>query len=138
MNIEPFTINIEQEILDDLQERLHKTRWPDEIPESGWDYGTNMKFMKELVDYWIKDYDWRKTEKYLNSFDHYTTNIQGSKIHFIHVKGKGINPFPLILTHGWPSSFYQMLKILGPLTDPVKYGGSDPDAFTVVVPSLPG
>jgi pimeloyl-ACP methyl ester carboxylesterase len=138
MKIEQFKINIGQEVLDDLKIRLEMTRWPDEISQSGWDYGTNLDFMKELVDYWIKTYDWRKAENYLNSFNQYKINIQGTKIHFIHVKGKGNNPFPIIITHGWPSSFYQMLKMIDPLTNPEKYGGSEKDSFSVVVPSLPG
>ena len=138
MNIERFKIHVEQEILDDLAERLQKTRWPDEIPESGWDYGTNLEYMKKLVNYWLTTYDWRKMESYLNNFNNYITKINGTKIHFIHEKGKGTNPIPIIITHGWPGSFYQMLKLLGPLTDPVKYGGSPEDAFDVVIPSLPG
>ena len=138
MNIQPFTIAVPQTALDDLQQRLTQTRWPDEILASGWDYGANLAYMKELVRYWQTTFDWRSQEHMLNTFAHFCTTIDGLSIHFLHQRGKGTKPMPIILTHGWPSSFVEMVKILPMLTDPARYGGDPTDAFDVVVPSLPG
>jgi pimeloyl-ACP methyl ester carboxylesterase len=135
---QPFTVAIPQEALDDLHQRLSLTRWPDEIPGSGWTYGSNLTYMKELVRYWQTTFDWRRQEQRLNTFAHFHTTIDGTKIHFLHMRGNGPHPIPLLLTHGWPSSFVEMLKILPMLTDPAQYGGDPADAFDVVVPSLPG
>lgn len=137
-DVQPFKINISEEILNDLKIRLNNARWPDEILESGWDYGTNLNYMKDLVDYWEKQFDWRMQEKFLNTFSHFTANIDSLNIHFIYERGKGPNPTPLIITHGWPSSFVEMTKIIPMLTDPTKYGGNPGDSFDVIVPSLPG
>ena len=126
--ITSFAVNIPQSVLDDLLERLRRTRWPDEVRGAGWDYGTNLSYLKELVSYWISKYDWRNTEKAMNRFPQFTTEIDGLQIHFIHVRGKHAKSSPLILAHGWPSSFYEMHKIIDPLTE----------HFDVVVPSLPG
>src|SRR4029077_17978993 len=101
---------------------------------SGWDYGANLNYIKNLVDYWKKQFDWRKQEKLLNTFSHFIVNIDGLNIHFIHERGKGPNPTPLIITHGWPSSFTEMTKIIPLLTDPAKYGGNPEDSFDVIVP----
>ncbi len=138
MSAQPFTIHIDDDVLSDLQQRLQRTRWPDEIPGAGWDYGTNLDYLKHLVAYWRDGYDWRAQERLLNSFPQFQATIDGFGLHFIHVKGKGPRPIPLLISHGWPGSFFEMYKIIEPLTDPVSHGGSEQDAFDVVVPSLPG
>ena len=138
MTVQPFTVQVPQKILDDLQERLAHTRWPDEIQGGGWDYGTNLDYMKDLVQYWRTRFDWRAQEKYLNSFSHFRAEIDGFGLHFIHERGKGPSSLPLILSHGWPNTFCEMLKIIPLLTDPASHGGKAEDAFDVVVPSLPG
>ena len=137
-NISPFRIEVSQAVLDDLQDRLQKTRWTDEPAGAGWNYGTNPAYLKELAAYWQKDYDWRKHEAALNSLPHFKTEIEGTGIHFIHVKGKGDNPRPLLLTHGWPDSFYRFYKVIPMLTDPASFGGSSDQSFDVIVPSIPG
>jgi pimeloyl-ACP methyl ester carboxylesterase len=138
VSIQPFTINIPQVTLDDVRERLARTRWPDEAEEIGWSYGTNLGYLKELVDYWQHLYDWRSQEAKLNQFTQFRVDIDGSHIHFIHVRGKGPNPTPLLLIHGWPDSFYRFHKIIPRLSDPASFGGNPEDAFDVIVPSLPG
>lgn len=138
MTINPFKIQVDDAVLTDLKQRLARTRWPDEIPGSEWDYGTNLEYLQELVAYWRDTFDWRAQEKLLNSFPQFKAEIDGLNIHFIHVKGKGPHPIPLLITHGWPGSFFEMYKIIGPLTDPASFGGRPEDAFDVVVPSLPG
>jgi microsomal epoxide hydrolase len=114
------------------------TRWPDEIPDSGWKFGTHLAYMKELVDYWQHQYDWRTHERILNRLDHYRVQFDDISLHFIHQPGVGSGPMPLLLSHGWPGSIYEFVNILGPLTDPGSFGGDPKDAFTVVAPSLPG
>jgi pimeloyl-ACP methyl ester carboxylesterase len=138
MYIQPLTIHISQADLDDLQERLKRTRWPDEVEEAGWDYGANLAYMQELVAYWRTTFDWRAQEQVINTFANFRAEIEGVGIHFIHEHGKGPNSTPLILTHGWPSSFAEMLKIIPMLTDPERHGGDPADSFDVVVPSIPG
>ncbi|MCH2499906.1 MAG: epoxide hydrolase [Dehalococcoidia bacterium] len=138
MKVRPFTIAVENSVLDDLRQRLADTRWPDEIPNTGWDYGSNLTYIKELVDYWRTDFDWRAQEAKLNAFNHFKSEVDGLDIHFIHEKGKGPNPIPLIITHGWPSCFFEMTKIIPLLADPASYGGDAADSFDVVAPSLPG
>jgi pimeloyl-ACP methyl ester carboxylesterase len=138
MSIQPFHVDIPQATLDDVHERLGHTRWPDEIENAGWDYGTNLEYLKELANYWQHTFDWRKQEALLNQFSHFRAEVDGLGIHFIHERGKGPNPTPIILTHGWPSSFFEMLKIIPLLTDPESHGGKAEDAFDVIVPSLPG
>jgi len=138
MKVRPFTIAVENSVLDDLRQRLADTRWPDEIPNTGWDYGSNLTYIKELVDYWRTDFDWRAQEAKLNAFNHFKSEVDGLDIHFIHEKGKGPNPIPLIITHGWPSCFFEMTKIIPLLSDPASYGGDAADSFDVVAPSLPG
>ena len=134
----PYKINVPDAVLRDLKERLARTRFPDQLQNVGWDYGTDPAYLKPLVEYWRDRFDWRAQEKKLNEFDQFTTTIDGLKIHFIHQKSRVPNAFPLVLTHGWPGSIYEFHKIIGPLTDPVKYGGRPEDAFTVVAISLPG
>jgi len=138
MTPRPFEIYVPDEVLEDLRERLAKTRWTDEVEDAGWDYGTNLAYMRELVAYWETGFDWRAQEKRLNQFANFRATVDGFGIHFIHERGKGPDPMPLILTHGWPSTFFEMLKIVPLLTDPSGHGGDSADAFDVVVPSLPG
>jgi pimeloyl-ACP methyl ester carboxylesterase len=136
--VSPFKIDIPQSTLDDLQGRLKQTRWTDEVEGAGWGYGSNLGYMKELADYWLHQYDWRKHEAALNQLNHFKTDVDGVEIHFIYERGKGQNPTPIILTHGWPDSFYRFHKIIPMLTDPEKFGGKVADSFDVIVPSLPG
>lgn len=114
------------------------TRWPDEVDGAGWDYGTNLGYLRGLVEYWRDGFVWREQEAKLNEFAHFKTEIDGLGIHFIHERGKGPNPTPLLLTHGWPDSFYRFHKIIPMLTDPERFGGRAEDSFDVVVPSIPG
>lgn len=136
--VKPFKIEIPQETLDDLKNRLERTRWTDEIKGSGWSMGTNRDYMKKLADYWKNKYDWREHETKLNEFNQFKAEVDGVTVHFIHERGKGPNPTPVIITHGWPDSFYRFHKIIPILTDPEKYGGNSEDSFDVIVPSIPG
>jgi microsomal epoxide hydrolase len=136
--IEPFEIAVPDAVLSDLRERLARTRFPDQIPGSGWDYGTDGAYLRELCDYWRDHYDWRAHEKQLNAFDQFRTDIDGQRIHFIHQRSPHADAMPLVITHGWPGSVYEFHKIIGPLTDPTRHGGSARDAFHVVCPSMPG
>jgi pimeloyl-ACP methyl ester carboxylesterase len=138
MQIQPFKIDIVPSVLDDLRQRLDGTRWPDPGEGSGWTSGTNSGYLKEFVHYWQHKYDWRKQEAVLNQFAHFRTEVDNVGIHFIHERGKGPNPLPIILTHGYPDSFYRFAKIIPMLTDPQSFGGQPEDAFDVVVPDLPG
>ena len=136
--VEPFKIEVSDEILKDLRERLDRTRFPDEVPDTGWEYGANLAYVKELVEHWRTRYDWRKHEAEINHFSHFKTMIDDLDIHFIHEKGRGPNPKPLLLSHGWPGSVYEFMQIIPMLTDPGAYGGDPNQSFTVVAPSLPG
>lgn len=136
--IRSFSIEIPESTFADLHGRLTKTRWPDEVRDSGWDYGANLQYLKNIVVYWRDTFDWRAQERQLNALPHFRTNIEGLGIHFIHVRGRGPSPFPLVLTHGWPSSFFEFTKLIPLLTDPAQHGGDPADAFDVVVPSMPG
>ena len=138
MSIEPFQVAVPEAVLDDLRQRLERTRWPDEIPAAGWDYGFNLAYLKELTDYWRTRFDWRAQEQRINSFPHFRATVDGARIHFIHARGRGPDPLPLVLTHGWPGSFLEMLDILPLLTDPAAHGGDARDSFDVIVPSIPG
>ncbi|MDV2480726.1 epoxide hydrolase [Methanoculleus sp. Wushi-C6] len=138
MPVQSFRIDIPEPVLDDLRERLIHTRFPDEVEGSGWDYGTNLSYMEEIVDHWLNRFDWRAREEELNGHSHFRTEIDGVGIHFIHERGRGPDPLPLVLTHGWPDSFYRYLKLIPLLTDPARFGGDPADAFDVVVPSMPG
>lgn len=134
-----FEINVSKEVLSDLKERLADTRWPITYKGVDWEYGVDLNYLKELRDYWLQKYDWSKAEKSLNQFNHYKAEIDGTEIHFIYEKGKGINSKPLILTHGWPDTFYRFHKVIPMLTDPVRHGGNGLDeTFDVIVPSIPG
>jgi pimeloyl-ACP methyl ester carboxylesterase len=136
--IRPFHVKVPQAALDDLRRRLAATRWPDRETVADHSQGVQLATMKELVRYWQTDYDWRKVETRLNALPQFTTNIDGVEIHFIHVRSKNPNPLAVIITHGWPGSVIEQLKIIDPLTNPTAHGGSASDAFDVVVPSLPG
>jgi pimeloyl-ACP methyl ester carboxylesterase len=138
MRIEPFRIAVPDSVLTDLRQRLARTRFPDEIPGSGWGYGTDLAYLRALVVYWREQYDWRAAEARLNAVPQFRAEVDGLGIHFMHVRGKGPRPFPLIITHGWPGSVAEFVKIIGPLTDPVAHGGDAADAFDVVCPSMPG
>ena len=116
--MEPFEIAISDDVLEDLRRRLEHTRWPDEMPGTGWEYGSNLDYIKELVEYWRTDFDWRAQEKKLNAFNHFKTDVDGLSIHFIKENGTGPNPMPLVITHGWPSTFFEMTKIIPLLADP--------------------
>jgi pimeloyl-ACP methyl ester carboxylesterase len=133
-----FRIDIDSELLSDLQRRLKNTRWSYQVEGTNWEAGTDLNYLKELVAYWQDTYDWRKHEAVLNQFAHFKTEVEDIGIHFIHERGKGPNPFPLILTHGYPDSFCRFAKIIPMLTDPLSFGGQAEDAFDVVVPDLPG
>jgi pimeloyl-ACP methyl ester carboxylesterase len=138
MSVDPFKVSVTQDTLDDLRGRLARTRFPDEVSEAGWDYGANLAYMRELVDYWRDGFDWRTQEEAINRLDHFRAEVDGFGIHFIHEHGKGPDPMPLVLTHGWPDSFFRFHKLVPMLTDPARYGGDPADSFDVVVPSLPG
>ncbi|MFI5896977.1 epoxide hydrolase family protein [Actinoplanes sp. NPDC051513] len=134
----PFRVDIPQTALDELRHRLAGTRWPDELPGVGWEYGVSKGYLTELVEYWRTGYDWRRHEARLNAVPQFTTEIDGQTVHFLHVCSPEPDALPLIITHGWPSTVYDFLDILGPLTDPRAHGGDPADAFHVVAPSLPG
>jgi pimeloyl-ACP methyl ester carboxylesterase len=136
--IRPFRIAVPDSMLVDLNERLAKTRWPDELDAAGWDYGVPLAYHKELVEHWRTRYDWRKHEAALNDFPQFKTSIDGIDLHFLHVRSKHENALPLVLVHGWPGSVYEFHKVIGPLIDPEAHGGKAEDAFHVVCPSLPG
>ena len=138
MNIQPMQINVSQDVLDDLRDRLKRIRWPNEMPGSGWDYGTNLGYMKDLVEYWLNEYDWRAEERRLNQFSHYKADVGGLGIHFVHEAGKGPDPMPLFVMHGYPWSILTLYRIIPMLTDPASYGGDPVDAFSVIAPSLCG
>jgi epoxide hydrolase len=136
--IDPFTIDIPNADLDDLRERLARTRFSQQLPDAGWDYGTDRDYLVELVSYWRDEYDWRRAEARLNSFDNFLTEIDGTRVHFIHAPSPEPDAFPLIVTHGWPGSVVEFLEIIRPLADPRAHGGDPADAFHVVCPSIPG
>jgi pimeloyl-ACP methyl ester carboxylesterase len=134
----PFTIAIPDAVLDDLHDRLRRTRWPDEEDGIGWVQGTNLEYLRGLVDHWLHRFDWRAIEAELNRFAQYRAEVGGIGIHFVHERGRGPAPLPLILTHGWPSTFTEFSRVIPLLTNPAAHGGDPRDAFDVVVPSLPG
>src|SRR5262245_52055694 len=138
MLLRPFTIQIDDAVLAELKNRLTATRWPDENPGGGWQYGSDLKFMKELTSYWRERYDWRTHEARLNRLKQFTTNIDGIELHFIHEPGIGPKPLPIVLSHGWPGSIVEFERLIPLLTDPGRFGADPEDAFTVVAPSLPG
>jgi pimeloyl-ACP methyl ester carboxylesterase len=136
--IKPFRVNVPQTDLDDLRERLARTRWPDELADGGWDFGVPLAEMKDLTEYWRTAFDWGAQESSLNAYPQFTTTIDGQNIHFLHVRSEEKNALPLLLTHGWPGSVAEFLDVIGPLSDPRAHGGDRRDAFHLVIPSLPG
>ncbi|MDE2181495.1 MAG: alpha/beta fold hydrolase [Alphaproteobacteria bacterium] len=137
-DIRPFRIQVGDDALSDLAIRLRKTRWIDALKDAEWAYGADLRFMRDLVAYWRDRFDWRAEEERLNAFPQFIADVEGHDIHFIHVKGNGPDPLPLLLTHGWPSSVAEFAKIIPLLTDPAAHGGRAEDAFDIVAPSLPG
>lgn len=136
--IEPFTIAVPESVLEDLRQRLARTRFPHQIAGSGWSYGTDAGFLRELCAYWADGYDWRAREAELNQWPNYRAESEGLKLHFIHAPSPYQHALPLMLTHGWPDSCYLFHRIIGPLTEPERFGGDPADAFHVVCPSMPG
>ena len=138
MRPEPFSLHVPDEVLDDLRERLARTRWPDEIAGSDWRFGSNLDYVRRLVERWRDGFDWRAQEARLNAFEQYRAPVDGIDLHFIHQPGVGPDPMPLVLAHGWPGSVWEFHELIPRLTDPGRFGGDPADAFTVVAPSLPG
>lgn len=138
MSVRRFKIDISDQTIADLKARLKNTRWPEVLDDESWADGAGLKTIRSLADYWLNTFDWRSQERRLNQLPQFILDIDGLDIHFIHQKGVGPAPLPLILTHGWPGSFCEMEHILPLLVDPGANGGDPADAFDVVVPSLPG
>src|SRR5258708_25828366 len=136
--VEPFSIKVSSDVLDDLRSRLKNTRWPEAEVVGDWSQGIPLKWIREICRYWAEEYDWRRREALLNRFAQFTTEIDGLAIHFLHVRSPHLEALPLIITHGWPGSVVEFHKVIEPLTDPPAYGGNAADAFHVVCPSLPG
>ncbi len=136
--ISPFELAVPESVLDDLRDRLRGTRWPEAETAEGWSQGIPLRYVREVCDYWADQYDWRPVESRLNELGQARTAIDGLGIHFLHVRSPEPGAFPVLMTHGWPGSVVEFLKVIGPLTDPVAYGGKAGDAFHVVCPSLPG
>ena len=137
-SIRPFTITIPEEDINDLRDRLARSRLPDQLIDSGWSYGTDTDYLAELLTYWQQEFDWRSQERQLNRFDQFVTDIDGLDIHFIHQRSPHPNATPLMITHGWPGSVVEFHKIIEPLVRPELHGGDISDAFHVIAPSLPG
>jgi len=138
MAIERFRIQVAEEVLADLRDRLDHTRWPDQMEGSIWEQGTELGYLQSLVSYWRNRFDWRAQEAELNRFAQFRAEVDGFIVHFVHQRGIGPNPLPIILTHGWPDTFTRYQKIIPLLTDPARHGGDPKDAFDVIVPSIPG
>ena len=136
--VERFTIDVPAAVLSDLDERLARTRWPDQLPGTDWSYGADTAYLRELVAYWQREYDWRAQERALNRFEHYRATVDGTRIHFVHARSRDPNAIPVLLLHGWPSTFLQMLDVIPLLTDPAAHGMPNAPSFHVVAASLPG
>ena len=136
--IRPFRVAVAEAEIDDLKERLARTRWPAPETVPDWSQGVRLENARSLVEHWLHTYDWRRLESQVNAFPQFLTDVAGTDIHFLHVRSPHPHAMPLVLTHGWPGSFVDFLPMIGPLTDPVAHGGRAEDAFDVVVPSLPG
>ena len=136
--IKPFKVNVSDNILKDINNKVKNYPWHEMPKNGGWEYGTNLDYMKEISDYWVNKFDWKKHEEEINKFSNFKTDIDGFEIHFIQEKGSGSNPQPLLITHGWPGSIIESLHIIEKLAHPEKFGGKEEDAFDVIVPSLPG
>ena len=138
MHVEPFRINVSDRTLDDLRGRLAGARFPNQVRDAGWDYGTNLAYMKELVEYWLDVYDWRSQEVVLNQMPQFLGDVDGRLIHFIHARAENPDALPLVITHGWPGSIMEFYKVVEPLTHPEKHGGHVNEAFHVICPSMTG
>jgi pimeloyl-ACP methyl ester carboxylesterase len=136
--VAPFRIEVPEDALGDLRERLGRTRWPEAETVDDWSQGVPLSYLRELCRHWAEDYDWRATERRLNLLPQFRTEVDGLGIHFLHVRSPHPDAFPVVLTHGWPGSVVEFLKVIGPLTDPTAHGGDAADAFHLVIPSLPG
>ena len=136
--VRPFSFHASEAELTELRRRIKATRWPERETVTDFSHGVQLAFIQELARYWATEYDWRKIEARLNALPNFVTEIDGLDIHFIHVRSKHENAMPLIVTHGWPGSPIEQLKIIDPLTNPTAHGGSASDAFHVVIPSMPG
>jgi microsomal epoxide hydrolase len=134
----PFRLHVGDDVLADLESRLAHVRWPDEVPDNHWKYGTDLPYLKSLMEYWRSRYDWREHEARINRFNQYKVGLAGIDVHYIRQEGKGPKPLPLLISHGWPGSVHEFYKLIPMLTDPARFGGDAADAFTVVAPSLPG
>jgi pimeloyl-ACP methyl ester carboxylesterase len=137
-DVRPFQIEVSDSDLDDLRERLARTRWPSEPPGVAWDDGVPLAYLQELAEYWRTSYDWREQEARLNELPQFTTAIDGTTVHFVHARSPEPDALPLLVTHGWPGSIVELAEIIGPLSDPRAHGGDPADAFHVVAPSIPG
>jgi pimeloyl-ACP methyl ester carboxylesterase len=138
VTIKPFSPPCSAEAIEDLRDRLHRTRWPDDVSDSGWDYGVDPNFLRDVCDHWAERFDWCEQVGRFSAFPHFKATISEQEIHFLHVRGKGAAAIPLVLTHGWPGSFVEFLRLIPLLTDPASHGMPDDVCFDVVVPSLPG
>lgn len=136
--LQPQPIFVSEELLTDLVNRLMSARWPLDTGNDDWFYGVNRNYLEDLVDYWVNHFDWRHAEIAINAYEHYNVQIDGGPVHFMRKPGKGPSPIPLILSHGWPWTFWHWSKVIDPLADPAAYGGDPAEAFDVIVPSLPG
>jgi pimeloyl-ACP methyl ester carboxylesterase len=137
VRVDPFSIRVEEQVLSDLRARIRNTRWPGQVPGTGWDQGTDLDYLSEVLAYWAGEFDWRARERELNAFGHFRAELDGVRIHFVHERARRGPGIPLILSHGWPSSFAELLPLVPLLTEPESHGIDGP-AFDVVIPSLPG
>jgi len=137
VTVEPFTVRVDEEVLDDLRQRIRRTRWPDQVPDIDWRQGTELSYLRSLLDYWADGFDWRTQERELNRYHHVLVEIDGVRVHAVHERAQHGTGLPLILSHGWPSAFIEYLPLVPYLTDPAAHGIDGP-AFDVVIPSLPG
>ena len=134
----PFKLNVPDDVINKIYSRVKEYPWHEMPDDDGWSYGTNLNYMKEFCDYWINKFNWREQEEKINKFNHFKSLVEDINIHFIHEKGSGISPIPLLISHGWPGSIVEFLEIIDPLAHPEKYDGNIEDAFDVIIPSLPG
>ena len=136
--MQPFNINFSSAEINGIIARVKSFPWHEMPDDGGWAYGTNLDYLKDLCDYWVTQFDWFAVQDTLNQFPHFQAQAEGINLHFIHQKGMGPKPLPLLISHGWPGSVFEFNKIIGPLTDPARFGGDPQDAFDVIAPSLPG
>jgi len=136
--VKPFKVNISDQIIKDIYDKVKKYPWHEMPNDGGWEYGTNLDYMKEISKYWVSEFDWRKHEKEINKFPNFITKVDNIDVHFIHEKGSGSKPMPLLINHGWPGTIVEFLHIIEKLAHPERFGGKEEDAFDVIAPSLPG